>query len=78
MAKLQEHHITYNPEWTVELSAQMHKVITTIQITKASPEQYARLVNFQHALSHELNRMRQELDTGLDLRTKKPKTNKEK
>lgn len=74
MAILQYHHITYDPEWDVELTMQMHKTITRIQSTRATPEQYARVTNFMHALSREWNRMRQELDTGLDLRQKKPKS----
>lgn len=68
MAKLQGHHISYDSEWIVEITAQMHRVITTIQRTKGSPEQYARLTNFLHAITAEWNRMRRELDTGADLR----------
>lgn len=71
MAKINVHHITYKPEWTVELTGQQHRVITTLQNTRGSPEQYARWINFMHSLMHELNRMRMELDTGIDMRVKK-------
>jgi len=73
MPKIQGHHITYKPEWIVELTGHSHRCISVIQNTKATPEQYARLVNFQHAVTFECNRMRQELDIGLDLRQKKEK-----
>ena len=68
MATIQDHHITYAPEWVVELNMLMHRTISRIQITKATPQAYADLTNFMHSLSYEWNRMRQELDTGLDLR----------
>ena len=71
MAVTQLHHITYNPEWTIELTNQMHRCISRIQNTKATPEQYARVINFQHAVTFEANRMRQELDIKEDLRQKK-------
>lgn len=71
MARIQEHHITYEPEWTVELTMQMHRCISRIQQTRATPEQYARVTNFMHSVAVEWNRMRQELDTGLDLRNKR-------
>ena len=64
MGKVQEHHITYKPPWTVDLTWQQHRVVTTTQRTKSSPEQYARLTNLIHALTYEWNRMRKELDTG--------------
>ena len=70
MARLNMHHITYNPEWTVEITNQMHRCISRIQITRATDEQYMRLVNFQHAISYETNRMRQELDVNLDAKEK--------
>jgi hypothetical protein len=63
MARINRHHIEYGPpEWTVELTGQQHRVITVIQNTKASMEQYARITNFMHALAKEWNRMRMELD----------------
>lgn len=75
MARIQRHHINYEPGWIVELTMQMHRCISRIQITKATHEQYARITNFMHALAHEWCRMRQELDIndGIDLRAKKPK-----
>ena len=73
MANLQTHHINYNTEWEIELTNQMHRCISRVQNTKATPEQYARLTNFAHAVMAEWNRMREELDTKYDLRQKKPK-----
>lgn len=72
--RVQGHHICYSPEWVVDLTSQMHRCISRIQNTKGvTPGQYARVTNFLHAVASEWNRMRQELDTGLDLRQKKPK-----
>jgi hypothetical protein len=68
MARIQEHHITYRPEWKVELNMLMHRTISRIQQTKATGQQYADVTNFMHAVAYEWNRMRQELDTGEDLR----------
>ena len=76
MARIQNHHITYEPEWIVEINMLMHRTISRIQITKATPEAYAGLTNFVHAVNFEHNRMRQELDLGLDLRQLKPKKKK--
>lgn len=76
-AIVQRHHITYDPEWVVDLTMQMHRCISRIQQTRATEEQYARVVNFQHALTYEANRMRQELDTGEDLRVKRPITDEQ-
>ncbi len=74
MARLQQHHIRYDPEWKVELTRQMHSCIGSIQGTKATIEQYARVTNFMHAVTTEWNRMRMELDlgAGTDLRIVKP------
>lgn len=63
MRKTQSHHITYEPEWIVELNGLQHKTISTIQRTNARPETYAALTNFVHAIVHEWNRMRKELDS---------------
>ena len=68
MARLNNHHVFYEPEWTLEVTAQMHRVLTTFQNTKASPEHYARLTNFMHSVTQEWNRMRLELDIGGDFR----------
>ena len=73
MARIQRHHITYDPEWVVEINMLMHRCISRVQQTIATPQQYADLINYQHAVTFEVNRMRQELDTGVDLRIKKPK-----
>ena len=79
MARMQRHHITYNPEWIVEINMLMHRTISRIQITKATPEAYAGLTNYVHAVNYEHNRMRQELDCpGMDLRQLKPKKKKHK
>jgi hypothetical protein len=71
-AIIQRHHITYDPEWIVELTMKMHQVISYLQRTKATPEQYALMINFQHAITYECNRMRMELDTDSDMRVRKP------
>ena len=64
MARINMHHIVYRPkEWKVELTGQMHRVMTVIQNTKPSTMQYARITNFIHSLMHEWNRMRMALDT---------------
>jgi len=72
--RTQMHHIRYDTDWKVELTGQQHRVITTIQNTNASPEQYARITNFIHSILEEWNRMRMELDTGI----KQPKQRKPK
>ncbi len=72
--RLQRHHVRYKPAWDVELTGQMHRVITTIQNTNASPEQYARITNFLHSLVEEWNRIRMELDTGVKVpKARRPK-----
>jgi hypothetical protein len=76
MARIQEHHITYRPEWKVELNMLMHRTISRIQQTKATGQQYADVTNFMHSVSYEWNRMRQELDTGEDLRVVESKRKK--
>jgi len=79
MARIQNHHITYNPEWVVELNGLQHRAISRVQITKATEQAFADLTNFLHAVAFEWNRMREELDTGGDLRVIIPnrKTKKE-
>ena len=74
MARLNRHHITYEPEWVVEVQESWHRVISRIQHSHAKPELYRLLINFRHALDHEINRVRQTLDTPgqPDLRVKKP------
>jgi len=77
VAKINRHHPDYSyPDWTLELTGQQHRVITVIQNTKSSPEQYARLTNFIHALVVEWTRMRRELDIASEdgeSRKRKPK-----
>lgn len=65
----QIHHIVYNKDmpdggWTVELNGIQHQTLTAIQRMKATPQNYASLTNFLHAVSYEWNKMRQELDIG--------------
>ncbi len=49
-------------EWTVEIPAFLHRHLYIIQKWKATPERYAALTSFVHAITHEWNRMRRELD----------------
>ena len=77
MANLQNHHISYDTEWEVDITMQMHRCISRIQNTVATPAQYARVTNFMHSVAFEWNRMRNELDTGYDLREKRPKVLKD-
>ena len=58
----QKHHITYKPEWTVELNGWEHKAISIIQKKKATGKNYAAVTNFLHAVAHEWNRIRCQLD----------------
>lgn len=60
---LQTHHITYEPEWTVELKGWQHKAVTLMQRLNPTAENYANVINFQTAINHEVNRIRKELDT---------------
>ena len=57
----QKHHITYSPEWIVELNGWQHKVITHIQRLKPTQKNYEQVLGFHHALSHELNRIAYQL-----------------
>ena len=77
MAKIQKHHMSYDPEWIIEINMLQHRTISRIQITKATPQAYADLTNFVHAVTYEWNRMREELDIGGDLRNLKPKEREE-
>ena len=60
--RIQTHHIEYDPDWTVDIGAYMHKCITVIQRSGTTEERYAILTGFMHALAYEWNRMRRELD----------------
>ena len=66
MPKLNNHHVSYDPEWTVQVGYQEHKVLTNIQRSNATEELYARVENLMVALTHEKNRIRMELDLGVD------------
>lgn len=65
--RTQTHHITYDPEWTVELQNYQHKVITILQNSIPTEERYMWLNDFVHALTWEYNRFRMFLDTEHDL-----------
>ena len=58
----QRHHITYKPAWIVELTGWQHKVITYIQRLKPTRTNYAAVTNFMHAVCHEWQRLRYQLD----------------
>jgi hypothetical protein len=76
LAQIQGHHITYDTEWVVELGNLQHRTISRIQNTKATPQSFADLTNFMHAVAYEWNRMRMELDLGTDLRVQSGKEGK--
>jgi len=78
MAIIQIHHITYNPPWEVELGMLMHRCVSRLQITRATPEHYAMVTNLMHAVGYEWNRMRRELDAGGDFREVNKPITKEK
>lgn len=57
MARINRHHITYEPEFIVEIWARWHREITFIQRTKATPEFERLLKNFMMSLQHEWARV---------------------
>jgi hypothetical protein len=59
---INRHHITYSPDWVVEINGIQHRTLMAIQSMKATEENYAKLTNFMHAVAWEWNRIRQELD----------------
>lgn len=67
--RVNHHHITYKEkpmepaDWLVELGGYEHKAISIIQTLKSTPENYARVINFLHAVMYETNRIRRDLDT---------------
>ena len=67
---IQTHHISYDPEWTVDIKGTMHKCLTLIQRTNPTPGQYAILTGFVHAVMYEWNRYRMELDLEDDTESK--------
>ena len=72
MAVIQKHHITYEPEFIVQLWARWHREITFIQNTKATPEFERLLKNFVIALQHEWHRVNFQLYE-LDSKNTNPK-----
>ena len=46
----QKHHITYDPEWIMELTGWEHKAITVAQSRKASGKNMAKTTAMMHAL----------------------------
>ena len=63
----QNHHIFYGdeklPEWKVNLRRWMHRAVTLLDRMKATPDNYAEMINFQHAVTTIINKKRMELDT---------------
>ncbi len=57
MARINKHHITYDPEWIVELWARWHREITFISNTKATPEFRDYLHNFMISIQHQYTRV---------------------
>jgi len=53
-------------DWTVDIPAILHQHINIIQRWKTTPERYALLTAYMHAICHEWNRMRRELDQAWD------------
>lgn len=69
MARIQRHHLIYKPvEWILPANMLAHRTVSRVQQTKASSQAYADLTAFVHALLFEWNRMRMELDVGVDCR----------
>ncbi len=60
--RLNEHHIVYDPEWTVDIPAYWHKSISVLQRTKPTPERYAWLTAVVHAIVYIWNEWRMALD----------------
>ena len=60
--RINKHHIHYDPDWIVELNWLQHKTVTNVQQMNSTFENFAKVTNFMHALSHEWNRMRASLD----------------
>ncbi len=62
----QKHHIVYKndhqEDWTVEINGWQHKVVTQLQRMKATHTNYAAVTNFVHAVIHEWQRIRYQID----------------
>ena len=67
--RVNHHHITYKDkpmdsvDWIVEVNGVDHKMLTILQRMKSTPENYAHITNVLHAVAHEWERMRKDLDT---------------
>ena len=66
MPVINRHHIIYEgdydmKDWVVPIKASWHRVLMSIQNTKATPGQRDLLYNFVLSLTHELHRMEREL-----------------
>jgi hypothetical protein len=69
MARIQRHHLIYKPkEWILPANMLAHRTVSRVQQTRATTQAYADLTAFIHAMMFEWNRMRMELDTGVDCR----------
>ena len=68
MGRINRHHIYYGPDWVVELNWLQHKAVTNLQKMNGTAENYAKAINFQTAVNHEVNRIRAELDTEKDMK----------
>jgi len=55
--KRQTHHITYNPEWTVELTGWQHKVVTHMQRLNPTMENINQATSFLNAVVYEWQRL---------------------
>ena len=76
MAKLNAHHIKYEGifkqhDWEIQITGQMHRLITIIQRSKPTTERYILLTNLLHALTEEWNRYRELLETGKETRMRR-------
>jgi len=60
---INRHHITYEPEWIVEVNGQWHRSLTILQNMNATEDNYAKVIDLLHAVMYEANRIRQGLDT---------------
>lgn len=61
--KIQKHHIAYEPEWTVDLPAYLHRALGIIHRTRDTADKYVWLTSFVHAVMAEWNLCREKLDS---------------
>jgi hypothetical protein len=71
MPKLQKHHILYNPEITVGIRGDAHRVLNTIQRTKGEISQINWIKDLILSLAYEVIRMEGEVQNNIDLRQPK-------